>query len=540
VRLEAALDFWCRIQDPEGRFSEYAPERWNLAATAFATKFMGETLRLLAGGPEVDRAVLERAIAADRKAIRVVLTDEAFRRHGRNFTNQYTNVWAGGLAFLRIHPDPELEALLARRIKEDAPDFQSPAGYFYERGGPDWGYNLGTHHSNVWMTWHYARGSEVGRLVIEDERRFAEWLAYNAVPEPDGSGFVLNRGIETRQRRAFLDSGILRRGQESQGQRLMGAEAGQARAFLPTRDEAAQDVAQRRAELVKAWPKVRELEVGTFSAFSPYAFLHRAQGTWYPSEAERQAALRTLPCHRSPFVHQRMDSREPVVFTYVRQPAYYAAFNSGRQLNPQQRYGIGLLWAPEAGAVLQSQTGTTAAVWGTAKGDAAEVYEAGTLNAEFGTGGRAVTPRPGNHDLPPGILAVRYGLGDRGTKTLRFQERRIEVSVRHAGAFREQIPLLLAAGESVRLLPGRASLSRGGKGVAVRFDKGVQAQATQTGLSVGALRVVTLALHARDTLEYSLEVPGRGDATAPTDESAYRYPRAGRSDQEPIPRGRLH
>src|SRR5688572_22135758 len=32
-RLEAALDFWCRSQNQDGKFSEYGPQKWNLPAT---------------------------------------------------------------------------------------------------------------------------------------------------------------------------------------------------------------------------------------------------------------------------------------------------------------------------------------------------------------------------------------------------------------------------------------------------------------------------------------------------------------------------
>src|SRR5207244_3611417 len=74
ARLEAALDFWTREQSEDGRFSEYAPERWSLAPTAFATKFMGETLRLLHHGPPIDPALYRRVVEADRRAIVAALT----------------------------------------------------------------------------------------------------------------------------------------------------------------------------------------------------------------------------------------------------------------------------------------------------------------------------------------------------------------------------------------------------------------------------------------------------------------------------------
>src|SRR5688572_33089565 len=52
--------------------------------------------------------------------------------------------------------------------------------------------------SNQRMARQYTRGTELGKGFVEDERVFLEWLSYNAVLAPDGSGFVLNKPVETR------------------------------------------------------------------------------------------------------------------------------------------------------------------------------------------------------------------------------------------------------------------------------------------------------------------------------------------------------
>nr|MCU0248120.1 hypothetical protein [Bryobacter sp.] len=139
TRLEAALEFWCGIQDPDGRFSEYGVRNWNLAATAFAVKFLGEALRLLKTGPPIDKAIHERALAACRKAIAIVLDDGAFWKHGVSYSNQYTNVFAGAPAYFEARPDAQLYRRLVQRIEESSTAFQSPCGYFYEADGPDFG-----------------------------------------------------------------------------------------------------------------------------------------------------------------------------------------------------------------------------------------------------------------------------------------------------------------------------------------------------------------------------------------------------------------
>ena len=505
VRLEAALDFWCRIQSADGRFSEYGPERWNLAATAFATKFMGGTLTLLKNGPPIDKSLLDRVAKADRKAIHLVLTDPVFYQHGKNFTNQFTNAWAGGLAYLALYPDAQLRALMMRRIKLDSPIFQSPVGYFYEARGPDFGYNLGTHHSNLWMSWHYARGTPLARTLIEEEDRFVEWLAYNAVREPDGSGYTLNRAIETRQQRPFLDSVGISRSLEEQGQRLLASDVVLARAFAPTREEVKRNRREQRATLEKNWPPKAELQVGTFSTFSPYAFLHRPHVRWFATEAQRRAAISLLPyLQREEFVHQRMDPRERLIFTFVRHPSYYATFNSGPHLTAQQRYGLGLIWNPQFGTAIQSQTGSNNAAWGTLLGHNIVPFEGDTLNVDFRMGSREVTPAGGNRDLGDGPLLIRYGFPDQGEKSITFGSSNIAVDIQRSGTIREQIPLLVGPRDELKLDSQEIKLKRGAAMFWIRLGAETQGELIETDLRVGQRRVVTLLLRSTNSLRYTM------------------------------------
>ena len=46
-RIEASLQFWFKIQNTDGRYSEYKIGQWSLAPTAFATKFVGRALWLV-------------------------------------------------------------------------------------------------------------------------------------------------------------------------------------------------------------------------------------------------------------------------------------------------------------------------------------------------------------------------------------------------------------------------------------------------------------------------------------------------------------
>ncbi|NII29080.1 hypothetical protein HB364_28635 [Pseudoflavitalea sp. X16] len=498
-RLEAALSFWCRIQHTDGRFSEYGPQQWNLPATAFSTKFMGEALRLLKAGPPIDPVILQNAIDADRKAIMAVLTMEDLYKHGKNYSNQYTNVWAGALAYLSLYPDAEISSRLAARIKQSAADFQSPAGFFYEAGGTDFGYNFNTHHSNLWMAYHYSRGTPLANAFTEEEKRYYSWISYNAVPEPGSINYTINRAIEMRQKATTTGSYFTA---SPLGEAVAGIGA-----FNMSSAEKGKAFAEARKSLEQNWPHVQPLSTGAFSAFSPYAFLHRAHYQWYPSPQQKEAAVRNLPYIKSNrFIHQKMDSRHPTVFTYVRQPGYYASFNSGPLLKPQQRYGIGLLWHPEAGSFLQSQTDTDDAAWGT-KPEGGRLYEADTLDALFLINNKAIHPTPGGHDLKTGMLAVSYKLGATGKKSIVFRDKAIEVAIQHPGPFKEYIPLLLNSTDSALISsPGKVTLRKPGGTIYVLYDAAAKAVLKETTLKSGLQRVVVLCIESSDQLGYSFDI----------------------------------
>jgi hypothetical protein len=415
ARLEAAFDFWCRIQDPDGRFSEYKPQGWNLAATAFAVKFIAEALRLLKTGPPIDHAIHQRAIEACRKAMRIVLVDEDLYRHGRAYSNQYTNIFAGGAAFLAIYPDRDLDQRLRAKVEASNQEFQSPLGYFYEADGPDLGYNLSTHHENVHMAYHYWRNTPLGATLVTQEKRFAEWLSYNALPEPGKDLWVQNRSIETRQRHstmAAMDTPAADR-------------AEMARAFATSPEKRAAALRTAREKLSAEWPRVDPLQVGQFWAYTPYRFLQRSHYDWHPTAAQIAEARKLLkPLQDAPFIRQMKDTRRPLELTYVRRPGYYAAFAAGTPITGQQRYGLTLVWSPKSGVLLQSQTSGAETAWGTAA-PGGKPFEAAGVAAAYKDGGAVAT----------------YPLAGGGQKSVTFAEDRILVRVERAGEIVERLPV---------------------------------------------------------------------------------------------------
>ena len=277
------------------------------------------------------------------------------------------------------------------------------------------------------------------------------------------------------------------------------------RAFNVSREEKMKSISEARKSLTDKWPEVAALPIGEFHAYSPYAFLHRSHYVWNPTDNQKKVAINNLPYFKSQrFIHQKVDSRNPLVFTYIRQPGYYAAFNSGPILRTQQRFGLGLLWHPEAGTFLQSQTDSDVAAWGTKTGQH-KVYEGDSLNVLFTLNDVLLTPSVGNRDLSPGTLSISYPLKNKGKKTIIFRDEKIEVAVQHTNGFSEHLPLLLFEDDRISLAaPGKIVLQKKGKTIHILFDNKAKSSLLETDLKSGEQRVVVLVIEATDNLSYSI------------------------------------
>jgi hypothetical protein len=444
-RIEAALTFWCNIQNDDGRFSEYAPEKWSLAPTAFAAKFVGRAIYLLEEGPAIDEEILARAHASLRKALFISFTDSALWAHGRNFTNQYENLWGGALMYLKHHRDPTIDQLLTNRLNDSMQEFQSPCGYFYEKNGPDWGYNLSTHHSDLQVAWHFAKGTRLQDYFINKTSKWYDWFSYNAVKEPGTSRYYLNKAVETRQQRWYIDADTLEDPRSARW--TPQAEfVPMARAFTLSNEEFETACDKAYQQMREKYPNIDELQIGEFWTFSPYAFLHHGLNRWLPSQHEKDEATANLPYLKNEnFTEIRSDRRNGTNYTFVRRPHYYAIFNGGKILTDQQRYGLGLIWNPLMGTVFQSQSRSDSTCWGTRAADSLQAYEASDVINSFIVNNNPWTPAPGSNSVE-GSLSISYPLAQSGSKSILFEENSIQVEIEHAGEFTEIIPLLIQNG----------------------------------------------------------------------------------------------
>ncbi|MEF3304103.1 hypothetical protein [Paenibacillus sp. GYB003] len=509
-RLEAVLEHLLTLQSPEGAFSEYGWQQYNLPGTSFAVQFLGQTMRLLNEAkaanpdfPSIDAELYDRVVEAIGKAIRHTLNDPSFWNQGTSFTNQYTLMWSATAAYLAYHPDTAIEAKMRERFTQSADAFLSPAGFYYENAGFDMGYNLGVHAQNMMADYYYFKDTDLEAEWIAKESKFIEWLSYNLVLEPDGSHFTSNAAASGRTASSHIE-----RKDFPFAEKLP-----LARAFVKTREEVAAEIARAKADIVKngVWPNVPALSLNGENSYNPYALYNRILYRYYPSESEKAAAVRLLPYIASDrFNHQRNDDRSGLQFTYVRRPDYYAAFNAGPRKASQQSFGLGLLWHPEGGIMLSSQTEhTTAALsrglsWGTRKTTNVRVYESGNMAPTYKVNGQPIQPAVGHGDLPQGNMKIRYDLGTAGDKNVVFVEKGVSVDVRHEEEFEENVPLTIAPGDIVTVNPGIVTVTRGNAVLEIVFDADAEAAMEPMGFKIYDYRIHMLKLKTSGELHYTI------------------------------------
>ncbi|MGI5899132.1 MAG: hypothetical protein ACOX8S_04310 [Christensenellales bacterium] len=497
VRLEAMLEYLLTLQLPDGMFPEYGVGVANLAASAFFTKFMGETLRLLKNGPPIDQDLYRRVLEADRRAIHVVLTDPGLWVHSRSYSNQYTNVWPGALAYLNICEDKEIEELLADSLaNKHLGELQSEAGFYYEANQPDWGYTLHTHNTNERYAWFYAKDTPYEAHLAEGSARYYDYLSYNCVREPDGFAFFFNRGIESRQKLPFV--GFI--------DTELGEAVPLARAFMRDRDEVERTAEEMRARLKAQWPPCEDVDsVDEVYSFSPYAFLLEGTKPWHPTKEQKQEQISLLPYLRGKrFIHQRMDRRTQLVNLYVRREAYYCAFNSGASFTPQQRFGLGLLWNDQAGMWIQSQSGCNEAFWGCTKDGQVVEKSLGVQDTIYRLDGRRTAPVIGMSDWQGDALEVEYYWEKATKKTVAFVDEGLRIDNRMGGELCEHIPLLLTENDLLSWTQGRLCLSRGERSLVINYDPSCKVSLKPMGTALMRYNLYVLKIAGKDAVSYTI------------------------------------
>ncbi|WP_168217707.1 hypothetical protein [Occultella kanbiaonis] len=353
ARLDAALDYYLRLQHEDGSWPEYEPQERSRAATAFALGYLSKALEHLRSADLLPqrRASITAALHAAMAWFLDPANTGIWQPDRVEFVNQPMAGLAGCVKALALDPDPRLSALLRDRVAYLADHGQSPAGFLYEPRGMDIAYNLNVTLSEV-IEIHDGLGHPVLLPLV---RRLADWLGYANVPEPDGSGLISFASGAARTPMYFLDDATTDFQQRDLGS-VLSERVPALRPFYTT----AQDRDRIRADWAASDEPVPALAPG---AVNPRIPANIGYGEHYPSRRAKDLALAQMPpVRRRRFTELRTDPQDQY-YLFVRRPSHYVQAFFGTRPNEVVRAGFGLLWHPRAGVFVHGGQNSNTECW---------------------------------------------------------------------------------------------------------------------------------------------------------------------------------
>ena len=523
-RLEAMMNLWTTMQAPEGSasaglFTEYSTSNWSQAPTSFGVMATAQALdMILASGQPFDETILNNAKTAIRRGLMALFTRDDMRRHARQWSNQFNGAYHAALIYLEHWPDAQLDAAFVQAVKDSSAQDHSPAGFWYEQEGPDFGYS-GVHDNNLRVAWPRLRlRTDLTNYILGDDIKWNDWLAANMVLQPGISTntFFTSAGLNTRTSHAF----------QTPRSRPLAEFATNSRAFALTDTEFAASMTAKRNSEQSRFGNYGTLSVPNAYSYIP-TFVYDASrpaasilNGWHPTATERNAALAALPSRSTNtfnrFFHNAAPTSGAFSLGTVKRGNYYATFASGNRRIPRQAYGLNLLWNPSFGLALQPVSGSSTSVpwqWGTVRGtNVSLAYETGNIPGTIKAGSNTVSPVAGVTDLPAGDYSVSYALTSGGItygqKSVTLGGSNVSVVVTHSDVFTEYLPLAYASDASLNTNSAtRLVLQRpNGSSFLLQLNSPASIDAGNTSSLTGGMVRRGVTIRATNALSYTLTV----------------------------------
>ena len=369
-RLDAALQHYLSLQNPDGSWPEYAPGERGKASSGFGIGYLAKTLANLRQAKALPQrrgeveVALRKGVAWYLDPANAVVWDDPFQ-----YTNQAMAGVAGSALTLRLLPDRAMWQRLQERIGYAARWAQSPAGFFYDPRGMDINYNFEVMLPEL-AELYLLTGNPA---LVSMTRKFADWFGYNLLREPDGSGWLTYYAVSDRTATAYYDDVVPDPDRTNLGSFFVPA-VPDLGAFFTSREDRA---ATRAAWAADPAPVPLLAKQDT----SPRIIAHAPYGERLPSRGAKRAAIARIPyLRRDDFTELRRDEVENQDYLYVRRPGFYLGAFFGTRAGSGVKAGTGFLWHPQAGTVIHSQQ-TATGCWGTVRAGRADAD--GNLIAEY-------------------------------------------------------------------------------------------------------------------------------------------------------------
>ena len=469
ARLDAAIGHYLQLQKPEGCWPEYSAGEHSRPATGFALGFLTVTLIELQRA-DVLSETQGRIVAALRKAADWFLdpANPAVWSNPIPYTNQVAGGLLGIAEALPLLADPTLASRLDERLEVLARDGVSPVGYFYEQSGNDFGYSLGVMTPDL-AALYETTGSAVVKQLQE---RYYEWVRYNFVREPDGSGWFCNVPTSSRTSLFVLDE-VKDDSYKADINSLWTSSIPISAAFTTAQED--------KAALRAAWATSTE-PVGPPPAgqVDPQVVRLSTYPERFPTRAVKDAAVGTMPYLTSDdFVEFRADPRGQQ-FVFVRKPQYYFGGSFGVRATSRVQSGLSFLWHPSAGMLLYGSNNGVDSCWGTHRSNQyTSIDSNGNLPARYFRGDPSENDELALHEVNTAEnLGIRYSPpDDRITKDVDFRADALHIKVSALEHSTERIPLVLRDDDRVTLLGSAetewtAGVDTSGEGSGLRVRRG--------------------------------------------------------------------
>lgn len=189
---ESALQFWQSLQHEDGSFDEAYPMERSLAATAFTSFYIGETLTLL--GSALSSEARQATVRALHSAGKWLCDND--ETHGF-LTNHLA---AAAAALYQIHQltgEKQFEGR-SRYFLERILSHQSDEGWYEEYGGPDPGYQT---HGSLYLAW--LEGHTSDPELVRSLTRSMRFLVHFVHPDGSLGGEYASRNTKTYYPAAF-------------------------------------------------------------------------------------------------------------------------------------------------------------------------------------------------------------------------------------------------------------------------------------------------------------------------------------------------
>lgn len=487
ARLDVVIQYCLNLQWEDGSWPEGSSTDHGRAATGFFMGYLAKTLAILR-----QAGVLQHRQQDIRTALRAAMgwfldPDSQRGEPGNQIpvwdtyvrgANQGAAGLAGATLALELDPDATLQAKLLDRIEYLADHGQSPAGYFYEALGWDYGYNVNVMLPEIAEIYLHTGNP----TLVAMTEKYTDWLGYNMLREPDGSGWLTYLASNARTSTASVNDV-----EPDPYRAILGShfvpEVPALGAFYTSNEDM---VTARQAWATEPGPAAALVKSDT----SPRIIAHAPYGETLPSASAKAEALRQLPYVRSEdFAELRRDPGLDQDYLYVRRPSLYFGAHFGTRDGSRVRAGTGFLWHPDAGTIVQGQKANDSC-WGTVLADGSADAD-GDLPARYLIGDRSWN---GSRCRPRGrVVRARYRTVDGAVTTqLVINPTSVIRIVRAATDAVEQIPLILHPTDEL-LFDDGTSVPYGQTTIGTATGIVLRRDSTTIKISWGAAYPVTLA-----------------------------------------------